>query len=95
MGVILDLSKINKFIRCDQFRMFTIANIHTLLPKNAYTVSINMTDAYWYVPIARHLTPYLGFKLGNTKYVFKVMPFGLNIASQVFAKLGKAIIEQL
>ena len=44
--VILDLSKINKVIRCDKFKMLTVANIRTLLPRYAYTVSIDLTEAY-------------------------------------------------
>ena len=91
--VIMDLSKINKVIRCDKFKMLTIANIRTLLPRYAYTVSIDLKDAYWHVPIARHMTPYLGFALGKRKFTFKVMPFGLNIAPQIFTKLGKAVLE--
>ena len=93
--VILDLSTLNKRIRCDKFRMLTIAQIRTLLPKKAYSCSVDLTDAYWHVPIARHLSPYLGFCLGRQAYVFKTMPFGLNIAPKVFTKLGKAVIQEL
>ena len=84
--VILDLSRLNKRIRCDKFRMLTIAQIRTLLPAKAYACSVDLTDAYWHVPIARHLSPYLGFCLGRQAYVFRTMPFGLNIAPKVFTK---------
>ena len=32
LRVILDLSKLNKFIRCNKFRMLTVAQVRTLLP---------------------------------------------------------------
>ena len=51
LRTILDLSPLNKFIQCDRFQMLTISQIRTLLPQGAYTVSIDLTDAYWYLPI--------------------------------------------
>ena len=84
--VILDLSVLNQYIRCEKFRMLTISQIRTLLPRGAVTISIDLTDAYWHIPIARCLIPYLGFKLGYQAYTFRDMPFGLNIAPRVFTK---------
>ncbi|XP_064111508.1 uncharacterized protein LOC135219001 [Macrobrachium nipponense] len=76
--VILDLSRLNLYIRCDKF-----------------TTSIDLTDAYYHVPIARHFRPFLGFKLGKEAYSFKVMPFGLYIAPRVFTKLAEAVVQEL
>ena len=75
--------------------MLTVAQVRTLLPRNAYTISIDLTDAYWHVPIARQFTPYLGFRLGNKKYAFQLMPFGLNIAPKVFTKLAATVVKEL
>ena len=93
--IILDLSSLNEHIQCDKFRMLTIAQVRTLLPPGNVTISIDLTDAYWHIPIARNLAPYLGFKLGKQKYAFRAMPFGLNIAPRVFTKLAEAIIQVL
>ena len=95
LRVILDLSRLNKFIHCDKFRMLTVSQVHTLLPQNAYAISIDLTDAYWHVPIARQFTPYLGFRLGNRKYAFQSMPFGLNIVPKVFTKLAAKVVKEL
>ena len=56
MRVILDLSPLNKYIQCDKFQMLTIAQIRTLLPQGAYAISIDLTDAYWNVPVAPHFS---------------------------------------
>ena len=93
--VILDLSRLNKAIVCDRFQMLTIAQVRTLLPRGAVTCSIDLTDAYWHIPIAHHLIPYLGFRLGNQAYAFRAMPFGLNIAPRIFTKLTDTIIQVL
>ena len=75
--------------------MLTISKIRTLLPQEAYTVSIDLTDAYWHIPINRNFSPYLGFKLGRKGYQFKAMPFGLNIAPRIFTKLTESVVQQL
>ena len=93
--VILDLSHLNKFIQCDRFKMLTTAQIRTLLPRGEYAISIDLTDAYWHVPIAHHCSRYLGFALGHKAYAFRAMPFGLNIAPRIFTKLVKAVVGQL
>ena len=93
--VILDLSYLNLFIQCDKFKMLTVSQIRTLLPRGAVTISIDLTDAYWHVPIARRFSPYLGFRLGNRAYTFRAMPFGLNIAPRVFTKLADTVVQEL
>ena len=93
--VILDLSRLNKYIQCDRFQMLTISQIRTLLPRGVFTVSIDLTDAYWHIPIARRFSPYLGFRLNRQAYVFKTMPFGLNVAPRVFTKLTDSVIQIL
>ena len=77
---ILDLSPLNVHIQCDNFQMLTISQVRTLLPRSGYTISIDLTDAYWHIPIARRFTRYLGFRVEHKAYTFKVLPFGLNIA---------------
>ena len=95
MRVILDLSFLNRFIRCDRFRMLTVAQLRTLLPQGTYGISIDLTDAYWHVPMARKFSRYLGFVLGRQAYAFTSMPFGLNIAPRIFTKLGDAVVQEL
>ena len=89
LRTVVDLSPLKKFIQGDKLQMLTILQIRTLLPQVAYTVSIDLTDAYWHLPINRHFSPYLGFKLGKKAYLLRAMPFGLNIAPKIFMKITK------
>ena len=75
--------------------MTTIADVRSVLPTNVYTCSVDLTDAYWHVPINPYFQQFLGFRLGSTKYQFQVMPFGLNIAPRIFTKLTRPILEEL
>lgn len=95
MRVILDLTDLNTCIRCEKFQMLTVSQVRTLLPPGAVTCTIDLTDAYWHIPIARNRIPFLGFRLGKKAYSFKAMPFGLNIAPKIFTKLGKAVVQHL
>ncbi|XP_066986092.1 uncharacterized protein [Macrobrachium rosenbergii] len=93
--VILDLSTLNSYMQCDKFRMLTISQVRTLLPREAVTTSIDLTDAYYHVPMARNVSPYLGFRRGKQAYSFRVMPFGLNVAPRIFTKLGETVVQEL
>ena len=93
--VILDLKKLNLFIGCETFKMTTVAQVRKILPKGGWAVSIDLKDAYWHVPVAQKFRKFLGFKLGEESYRFKVMPFGLNIAPRMFTKLVNVVIKCL
>ena len=49
--VILDLSTLNKFIVCPHFRMTTIQKVREILPKGIFTISLDMKEAFYQVPI--------------------------------------------
>ena len=49
--MILNLKKINKYIECEHFKMESSQNVlHTVKPK-AWKASVNLKDAYHFVPI--------------------------------------------
>ena len=93
--VILDLSTLNKSIACPTFKMTTVDDVRQVLPLNAFTTSIDLKDAYWHVPINPYYRKFLGFRLGNKKFQFRAMPFGLNIAPRIFTKLCRPILREL
>ena len=95
MRVILDLLPLNKFIQCPHFRMVTISDVRRALPRQGFTISIDIKDAYWHVPMLKKASSYMGFQLGDQIYKFKAMPFGLNIAPRIFTKLMDQAIAQL
>ena len=50
-----------------------------------------MQDAYSHVLIHPDSMKYLRFAIKNKVYKFRVLPFGLNTASQVFTRLGHRV----
>ena len=77
--VILDLSILNTFIMCPLFKMLTMKEVK-LLPQVHYTISIDLKDGYWHVPIAPSKRLFLGFVFQGTSYQFSALQFGLNLA---------------
>ena len=58
-----------------------------MLPKGAWTVSLDLKDGFWHVRVAKAFRPYLGFCYRGVNWRFRAMPFGLNIAPRIFTKL--------
>ncbi|XP_068247963.1 uncharacterized protein [Palaemon carinicauda] len=75
--------------------MLTLQQQRALLPKRAYTVSIDMADAYWHITINRQLSSYLGFRLQKEKYAFRAIPSGLNIPPRISTNLAEAVVQHL
>ena len=87
LRTILNLKNLNKFIKKTRFRMLTFKEIALLLPRGAWTVSIDLKDGFYHVKIRRNLQPYLGFIYRDQGWMFKAMPFGLTVAPQIFTHL--------
>ena len=68
--------------------MLTLQDVILLLPEGFYTVSLDLKDGYWHVPIAPAKRPYLEFTYLGSDYWFRALPFGLNIAPQGFHQSG-------
>ncbi|MEL6899303.1 MAG: reverse transcriptase domain-containing protein, partial [Planctomycetota bacterium] len=73
--------------------MLTLREVKLLLPRGFYTVSLDLQDGYWHVPIAPAKRPFLGFRYQGTDYWFRALPFGLNIAPRIFTKLITAAVR--
>ena len=93
--LILDLSLLNLFINCPSFKMLTLKDTCLLLPAGFWTISIDLLDGYWHVPIAPGKRPFLGFIYRGQAWQFRALPFGLNIAPRAFTKLVSHVVREL
>jgi len=75
--------------------MTSVSQVHRILSKGTWAVSIDLKDAYWYVPLKESFKKYLSFAIEGRKYQFRVLPFSLNIAPMVFTRLMKSILKEL
>lgn len=93
--MILDLSKINDQINKVSFRMETVEDIMNTLEQNDYMASIDLSDAFFSVPIHDSCKKYLCFQFDNQTYHFNVLPFGMSSSPRIFSKVLKPVISHL
>ena len=69
--------------------------LKSLLKKGYYMAKLDLTEAYWSIPVSVRSQPYLRFRWKNRVFQFLVLPFGLSSAPRIFTKMMKPIIAAL
>ena len=93
--VILNLSALNPFIEYHHFKMDTIETVIGLIRSNCYMASLDLSNAYFSVPVATSDRSYLKFKWKKELYEFAVLPNGLSSAPRIFTKVLKPVYAHL
>ena len=88
---ILDLSKLNLFLKVEKFKMETPETIRTSLQQGEWVTSIDFKDAYFHIPIQEQSRKYLRFHVQGRTYQFKALPFGLSTAPLEFTVIVKEV----
>ena len=88
---ILDLSKLNLFLKTEKFKMETPETIRTSLQQEEWVTSIDFKDAYFHIPIQEQSRKYLRFHVEGRTYQFKALPFGLSTAPLEFTVVAKEV----
>ena len=88
---ILDLSKLNLFLKAEKFKMETPETIRTSLQQGEWVTSIDFKDAYFHIPIQEQSIKYLRFHVQGQTYQFKALPFGLSTAPLEFTVIAKEV----
>ena len=67
---ILDLSKLNLFLKVEKFKMETPETIRTSLQQGEWVTSVDFKDAYFHIPIQEQSREYLRFHVQGRTYQF-------------------------
>lgn len=84
---VIDLSPLNGFITQTRFQMETMATVLSSIRKGDFMASIDLSDAYFQVPVHEESRKFLRFTLGGKVFQFRVLCFGLATAPQVFTRV--------
>ena len=95
MRPIINLKGLNKFIVKTHFKMEHLLTILPLLQKDAYMTSLDLTDAYFTLPIADEHRKYLRFAWRDELFEFTCLCFGLSSAPYLFTKVMKPVFSHL
>ena len=88
---ILDLSKLDLFLKAEKFKMETLETIRTSLQQGEWVTSIDFRDTYFHIPIQEQSRKYLRFHVQGQTYQFKALPFGLSTAPLEFTVIAKEV----
>ena len=86
--MILNLNNFNKFICYRHFKMKSIQNVLNVIKKDAFMASIDLKDAFYFVPVTAHHQKYLK-RFANEYLKFTCMPNGYGSAMRIFTKITK------
>ena len=75
--------------------MDTLNTALGMTKKNCYMASIDLTDAYYSVPVATVNQKYLMFQFEGIRYKYVYLPNVLSPAPRIFTKLMKPVLSSL
>lgn len=90
--IILNLKTLNKFIIKVGFKLEGYEEIMDMIRPGDYFVSIDLQDAYLMFSMHPFYWKFLCFQFLDTRYCYKVMPFGLTSAPRIFTKVFKRVL---
>lgn len=93
--MILNLKGLNESIEYVHFKMESLTCAVQLMKQNCFMGSIDLTDAYYTVPVAQEHRKYLRFQWKNILYEYTCLPNGLASAPRYFTKLLKPVCSTL
>ena len=89
--LIIDLSLLNKFLIIPTFKMETVAKITLSITEALWGCTLDITDAYFHLPLSWEFQMFFAFVINNIIYVFQYLPFGLSPAPWAFSRVMKPI----
>ncbi|UYV76761.1 K02A2.6-like, partial [Cordylochernes scorpioides] len=90
----VDFRKFNEHIPVDPQPIPLIESVIEKLSKAKYFSSLDLSNAYWTVPIHPDSRPYLAFTTHAGVYMFKRLPFGLRSSPQIFERAIGQILRK-
>ena len=92
---ILNLKHLNKLIVYRHFKMDNLSSALNLVSPNCFMGSIDLSDAYYSVPVHPNYQKFLKFTHNGKIYKFTCLPNGLTSAPRIFTKLLKPVLASL
>ena len=93
--MILNLIDLNQFITSHHFKMDTIATVINLMRTNCFMASIDLSNAYFSIPVLHAHRHFLRFKWRDSLFQFAVLPNRLSSAPRVDTKVLKPVYAHL
>lgn len=93
--LILNLKNLNFYVDTPKFRLVSLRKVSQIIQKGDYMVKIDISNAYYHIPVWDSHRRYLSFAFGNNIYNMNCLPFGLSSAPSVFSKISNWVASLL
>ena len=90
--LILDLSKMNKYLRFPRFKYASIAQVREVFDQGDFLFAWDLKDGYWHIDLHPDFWTYMVFEWEGVLYYFAVLPFGCAPACWVFTVIIGVLI---
>ena len=90
---VLDLSPLNRHLKHIKFKSETIQSVRKAIQYNDWAVSLDLSDAFFHVPVHSQDQKWLRFVWKNTTYQFNVLPFGLSQSPWAFTRMVRELVR--
>ncbi len=92
---VINLKKLNKSLVIPRFTMETTSTLATSMLPDEWATSIDLTDAYFHVPILPAFRKWMRIVVDGKMYQFKALPFGLSTAPLIFTRVLEPVAVYL
>ena len=93
--MILNLKPLNEKLKYEKFKMNTIQDVMKMLSRNMVMASIDLTEAYFHLPIFHDHIPFFRFMWEEKMYEYCALPNGLCSGPRIFTRITKEIMKFL
>ena len=90
---ISNLRRPNAGIPVSHFRIDHWGHVFPALRKGQWGAKVDLKHAYFHIPLSEKFARYTGFSFDDTIFRFEAMPFGVNVAPQVFTDFVKVLLK--
>ncbi|XP_064076287.1 uncharacterized protein LOC135194600 [Vanessa tameamea] len=95
MRPIFDLRELNKYVKTKQFHLISHTDVPDFLQPGDWMIKIDISQAYFHVPMAKSHRPFLRISYHNRIYEMTCLPFGLASAPHLFSSITCWVAETL
>ena len=93
--LILNLKHLNNYVEYFHFKMDNLQTATRLTTQNCWFTSLDLSDAYYSVNVAKEHRKFLQFAFEGTTYHFTCLANGITSAPRTFTKIMKVPLAQL
>jgi len=92
---IIDLRRLNRMLVIPRFQMETIQSVWDALIPGNFSFSLDLSDAYFHIPIRKDFRKYLRIFFDGRVFQFKALPFGLSTSPWIFTKVMSEVKQMV